>query len=44
MAGGAGKGGGGIITLTSRQVPTNLENALTALVTLCHAKMAAVVT
>ena len=40
MAGGAGKGGGEIITVRSRQIPMNLENALNALVTLCHAKMA----
>ena len=37
---GAGSGEGGIITLRSRQVPMNLKLALTAVVTLCPAKMA----
>ena len=40
MAGGAGSGGGGIISLRSRQVPVNQQIALTALVTLRHVKMA----
>ena len=37
---GAGSREGGIITLRSRQVPMNLKPALTAVVTLCPAKMA----
>ena len=38
MAGGAGIGGGGIITPRSRQVPMNLEQALVAATTLRRAR------